>query len=74
MMDKTNDPFDVWNDEQVFGGQELAKAYGHCAMLQLDIACLKTMESKEKKEFFVLKQDSKNIINIFFKLNALMKI
>lgn len=33
LMDKSNDAFRVWNDEQVFGGQSLAMAYGECAML-----------------------------------------
>ena len=36
LMDKTNDPFHVWNNEQVFGTQKMAMAYGECAMLQFD--------------------------------------
>lgn len=48
-MDKSKDRFDTWNEEQVFGAQELALAYGECAMLQLDLAFLKSMEQTEKR-------------------------
>lgn len=35
---------------------------------------MKKMQSKEKKEFFVLKNDSKECLEIFFKLSNLWKI
>merc|ERR1712130_501597 len=73
-MDKSKSSFQVWNGEQVFGAQNLAVAYGECALLQFDIAFLKKIQSKETKEFVFLKNDSKEIINLFFKLSTLIKI
>lgn len=52
----------------------MALAYGQCAMIQIDCAFLKALESKEKKEFVFMKKDSKDCMNIFFKLSALFKI
>jgi len=74
MMDKQQDGFQVWNNEQVFGAQSLALAYGECALLQFDLAFLKKMRSKEEKEFVYLKNDSKEILSLLFKLSTLMKI
>lgn len=60
-MDKSNDPFRVWNDEQVFGTQTLAMAYGECAMLHFDLQFLKKVDQKEKKENLSFKKDSKEL-------------
>lgn len=43
-------------------------------MLQFDIALFKKMNSKEKKEFVVLKKDSQEIFHHLFHLSALTKI
>ena len=73
MMDK-EDAFDVWNDEQVFGGQDLALAYGEYAQTHFDTTLLKKIESREKKDFVFLKTDTKRICEILCKLSALFKI
>ena len=74
LMDKSKDRFDTWNEEQVFGAQELALAYGECAMLQLDLAFLKSMEQTEKRSHQTLKKDSKTIIDLMSKLATLIRI
>lgn len=53
------DAFDVWNDEQVFGAQDLALAYCDYAMVLFDCNFIKKIESREKKEFIVFKPDTK---------------
>lgn len=40
-MSKTEDFFDIWNDEQVFGAQELSMAYGEYVQVFFDANFLK---------------------------------
>lgn len=51
MMNKENNAFDVWNDEQVYGAQNLALAYGELVMNHFDNDFMKELQSKEEKEF-----------------------
>lgn len=51
MMAKEEDPFDIWNDEQVFGGQELALAYGEYTTVLFDTKFLSQIEKRETKDF-----------------------
>lgn len=74
LMDKSNDPFRVWNDEQVFGTQTLAMAYGEFAMLHFDLQFLKRVDQKEKKENHTFKKDSKELFTILFNLCTLTRI
>lgn len=52
----------------------MALAYGECALVQFDTAFLKKLNNKEKKEFVYFKEDSKEILNLLYKLSALFKI
>lgn len=74
MMDKSNNPFQVWNDEQVYGSQNLALAYGELAINHFDNQFLKRMHSKETKEFVKFKDDTKELIHLLYKLSNLYKI
>jgi K+-sensing histidine kinase KdpD len=74
LMDKSNDPFRVWNDEQVFGIQGLAMAYGECAMLHFDTQFLKRLDQKEKKENYKMKEDSKELLTHLYNLATLTRI
>lgn len=74
VMSKTEDFFDIWNDEQVFGAQELSMAYGDYVQVLFDSNFLKKIQSREKKEFIFLKQDTKIICETLAKLSALYKI
>ena len=58
-MDKTNDPFEVWNDAQVFGIQELALAYGDYLQFLFDTNFLRKIENRESKDFWQIMPDSK---------------
>lgn len=50
-------------------------AYGECAILQFDRVFMKMVESWEKKEYFIsLKKDSKELMDLLFKLSTLTKI
>lgn len=74
LMDKSNDMFKAWNDEQVFGMQQLAMAYGECAMLQFDLIFMKKIDTMHKKEHASLKKDSKELLYLLFNLSTLTKI
>ena len=74
LAEKSSDEFLVWNDEQVFGAQNLAMAYGECAILQFDRVFINQVTSLEKKQFFFLKKDSTELIELLYKLSSLTKI
>lgn len=73
-MDKANDPFEVWNDAQVFGIQELALAYGDYISFLFDANLLKKMENRETKDFRQFKPGTKEAIMLLFRLSTLHKI
>lgn len=69
------DAFSIWNDEQVFGAQELALAYGEYTLVHFDCIFLSKIQSKEKKDLsIVLKPDTKEIFNLLFQMSTLHKI
>ena len=56
-MAKEKSSFQIWNEEQNLGGiQDLAKAYGECTMMRLDIYFLSGIEHKVNA--VILKEDS----------------
>ena len=73
-MAKEKHPFDVWNDEQVFGAQDLALAYGDHTQTLFGANFLKKIQARETKEFVILKNDTKIIYETLFKLSAVHKI
>ena len=74
IFEKKEDSFDIWNDEQVFGAQDLALAYGDLCQVIFDVGFIKKFELREKKDFIFLKNDTKEICMSLFKLSTLMKI
>lgn len=65
-MERKESAFDIWNDEQVFGAQELALAYGDYCQVHFDLGFLKKFDSREKKEFLYLKKDTKEVCLVMF--------
>jgi len=66
--------FQAWNNSQIFGIQELAKAYGEYALLYNDIMFIKKLQNKEVKYNSKLKDDSKEVMNLLFQLSHLTRI
>jgi len=66
--------FNAWNSSQLFGVQELAKAYGEYVMVYNDIRFLNKFESNEVKYSSKIKDDTKEIMNLMFKLSHLNRI
>lgn len=66
--------FNIWNESQVFGIQELALAYGEYLLLHYDINFFKKIHTNEVKYFSVIKDDSKQIMNLMFKLSHLTRM
>jgi len=73
VMEK-EDAFDVWNDEQVFGAQDLALAYGEYAMVMMDSVFVNKIVNRENKYLMFLKDDSKEIITLLYTLSSLTKL
>lgn len=52
----------------------MALAYGECTLVHFDCVFLSKIQSKEKKDFLVLKPDTKEIFNLMFQLTTLHRI
>jgi len=71
---KEEDHFTIWNDEQIFGAQDLALAYGDYASALMDTIFINKISDREGKYLIFLKDDSKEILNLLYKLSALCRI
>ena len=74
MASKEEDFFSIWNDEQVFGAQELALAYGDYAQVLMDTNFINKISGRESKYLIFLKDDSKEILSLLFRLSALHRL
>lgn len=74
MASKEQDFFEIWNDEQIFGAQELALAYGDYSQVMLDTIFINKINVRENKYLIFLKDDSKEILNLLFRLSALNRL
>lgn len=74
MASKEEEFFQIWNDEQIFGAQELALSYGDYSQVMMDTIFINKISGRESKYLIFLKDDSKEILNLLFRLSALHRL